>query len=489
MSSKPTHAWMREIHVAYVPGPRDGFLDELAPQLLFAFTRLGHDVKETPDDETDVVLTTARFGEPLDWREALIFNVRRRYGLRHRPTIYTLIHASRAKFNRALARFDAVSMNELVDSAAIDLPGLSPTAYHVLAEQGRRGGPILALQRVLQAQAKSVRVLLVVGDQQAEDFFHFDLVGAYPRSEGDTLAEIYDDTVRRIATTVSTKEVTAHEVVGPTIPRSLWVDLATPLAMTIAGRELGRRGFFTEMVKIVDLVQVPAVTAGVASQYSEGCFATWDQTLNALITTVTGSARPVDKGDITNDDLAVIVGVRHDGTGAQVRQVEGNRNDPPSSEAVEMIDMDGLLPSVEFEGTRVPVVRSKLHGHRSIAGYDPRHVEFVPLDDPYYHYLVSCATEAQAEGIKSAFARSQTMQDPSDARSLAFTVLPGHGCFIAEKWAKGKAPFETIWQFMDVGYLEVESRISQGPMSYSKKSDGKMRRDPSPLSNTALALS
>jgi hypothetical protein len=465
---------MREICVAYMPGPRTELLSELVPDLLAAFTRLGHEVKEIPDEDTDILLTTARFGEPLEWREAPIFNVRRRYGLRHQPTIYTLVHMRRDEFASEIRRLDAALEREPIDPSDFDLPGLAPTAVRVLAEQGRRGGPILSLQRVLQAQSKSIRVLLIVGDDQPEDIFHFDLVGAYPRSQGSNLREIYEDTVRRIATTVSTREVTAHEVVGEPISKGLWQELSTPAAMRTAGRELGRRGFFTEMVKIADLVQVPAVTEGVASQYSEGCFATWEPRLDALIATVTGSARPVDKGDITDDDLSVIAGVRADGSGAQVYQIEGGRNDPPSSEAVEMMDMDLLLPQVDFEGARVPVVRSKLHGHRSIGAYDPRHVEFLPLDEPYYYYLVSCATAAQAQGIKGAFARSQAMRDPDDARTVAFTVLPGHGCFIAEKWVKGKAPFETIWELMDAGFLEIESAIPQGPMSY-REANGKMK--------------
>jgi hypothetical protein len=245
--------------------------------------------------------------------------------------------------------------------------------------------------------------------------------------------------------------------------------------MIAAGPQLGRRSFFTEMVRIADLVQVPAVADGVASQYSEGCFATWEPTLGALIATVTGSARPVDKDQIGEDDLAVIVGVRPDGVGAQVRQVEGKRNDPPSSEAVELMDMDRGLPSVQLEeGRRVPVVRSKLHGHRGVASFDPRQVEHVPLDPPYYHYPVSCATEAQAQGIKAAFARAESLRDPGDPRQLAFTVLPGHGVVIAEKWVKGKDPFQAMWEAMDQGSLVVENRVPQGPLSYVPGPDGRM---------------
>ncbi len=69
-----------------------------------------------------------------------------------------------------------------------------------------------------------------------------------------------------------------------------------------------------------------------AAQYSEGCFATWDTELQALIATATGSARPVDKRNITPDMLAVIVGIRPDGRGALVRHVEG-RGQPAAQRA------------------------------------------------------------------------------------------------------------------------------------------------------------
>ncbi len=233
------------------------------------------------------------------------------------------------------------------------------------------------------------------------------------------------------------------------------------------------------MVRIPELVHMPAVGDAIASQYSEGCFATYDPTLQALIATVTGSARPVDKGKISEEDLAIIVGIKPSEDGALVRHVEGKRNDPPSSEAVEMIGMDQPLPQIELgEGwptrARVPVARSKLHGHRGVASFDPRFVEFAPLDLPYYEYLVSCATQAQARGIKQAFARSEALRNPDDPRQVVFTVLPGHGVVIVEKWVPGKAPFEVMLDYMDAGYIEIESRIPQGKFRYAPAPDGKM---------------
>jgi len=119
------------------------------------------------------------------------------------------------------------------------------------------------------------------------------------------------------------------------------------------------------------------------------------------------------------------------------------------------------------------VVRSKLHGHRGVRAYNPTLVEFAPLDPPYYHYLVSCATSAQAEGIKAAFGRAECLCNPDDPRQVAFTVLPGHGVVIAEKWVPGKRPFETIWEYMDAGHLKIDPCIPQGPMAYEIAEDGR----------------
>ena len=479
-AAKPIHPWLRSICVAAVPGATTPLLDELMQGLLHRFQLLGHKVQDVPDDHTDIILTTARFGEPVSWREGLLFSARRRFNLRCMPTLYTLVHIPTTEFQRLLDHFHVALTKEPLDPADYAFPGLAPQAYRVLWEQSRRGGPILALERLVQAQAKSVRVLLVVGDDHPIAVYHFDLVGAHPRSDAEDQESFYDDIALRIVTTVSTSEVTQHRVVGAPIPQALWGKLSTPAEMCVAGQQLGERGFFTEMVRIADLVRVPAVANAVAEQYSEGCFATWDPTLAALTATATGSARPVDKGKITEDDLAVITGVRPDGKGALIRLVEGKRETFPSSEAVEMMDMDSELSTIGLGSAwgisaRVPVVRSKLHGHRGIAAYDPRRVEFVPLDAPYYYYPVSCATEAQAWGIKRAFSRSSALQAPEDPRQVVFTILPGHGAVIVEKWVEGKAPFQVIWEYMDAGYLQVCSSILQGPMSYAPGPDGLMR--------------
>lgn len=477
--ARPVHSWLREISVAFVPGPITPLLETVREGLLNQLERLGHEVQKVPNDRTDVILTTARFGKPIGWRQAPLFYARRRFGLSQVPMFLALVHAPSAMFQDVLDGLRVALDKEPPDPADFAFPALVPQAYRVLVEQGRRGGPILALERMVQAQAKSIRVILVVGDERPLAAYHFDLAGAYPRTEAEEPELFYRDIALRIVTAASTTEVNQHQRVGEPIPRSLWKRLSTPAAMRNAGQQLGQRSFFTEMIRIANLVNVPAVSDSVADQYSEGCFATWDPILGALMATVTGSARPVDKDNITDDELAVIVGVRPDGQGAQVRHVEGKRNDNPSSESVEMMEMDAALPTITLEPQwdtpgEVPVVRSKLHGHRGAASYDPRYVEHVPLDPPFYHYLVSCATEAQARGIKAAFSRSEALHNPDDPRHVVFTVLPGHGIVIAEKWVPGKAPFQVIWEYMDAGFLVVEDLIPQGPLQFVPDSSGRM---------------
>ncbi len=128
------------------------------------------------------------------------------------------------------------------------------------------------------------------------------------------------------------------------------------------------------------------------------------------------------------------------------------------------------LPRIDVahNGARVevPVIRSKLHGHRGISAYHPEMVEFVVMDEPYFNYPVSCGTEAQALGVMETFARSQALQHPSDPRQVVFTILPTHGILIAEKWVPDTRPFQTIWEYFDRGYLVLDTHVPQGPMAY-----------------------
>lgn len=475
------HPWLRrEVRVVFVPGlSTTVLLEEVVERLLNRFRRWGHIVQEFPNGETDLILTTAPFGQPIGWRESLLLTARRRFRLPRTPTVCTLVHATAREFRRLLGRLQRALTRPVPDPQDFAFPGLAPQAWRVLVEQGRRGGPMLAMERLIQAQAKCLRILLVVGTDRPQVAYPLDLVGAYPRCAAEDPDRFYDDLVLRLVTALSVRDIADHQVVEPPIRAREWQALTTPAAMIRASRELDARHFFTEMVRISDLVHVPAVSDAVAEQYSEGCFATWDPQLGALVTTVTGSARPVGKGHIAEDDLTVVVGVRPDQRGALYRTVEGKLTGTPSSEALEMYAMDSFLPTIPLETSQgtisVPVARSKLHGHRGIAAYDPRSVEYVPMAPPYQHYPVSCGTDAQAEGIIEAFRRSEALQNPGDPRSVVFTILPGHGTVIVEKWVPGKEPFQVIWELMDAGALQVDSFVPQGPLKYVPEATGLMR--------------
>lgn len=477
---RETHSWLRKTNIIYAPGKTTPLLENVAKRLLASFENLGHHVQNEADHSTDVVLTTASFGKPLNWRESYLFTVRRKLGIDHTPTIYTLMHATPDKFHELLSHFKEVLETKKPEPGAFDFDGLSPNAHSTLFEQGKRGGPIMALMRVLQSQSKSIRIILVIGEEEPQYAYMFDLVGAHPKIEAADLDFFYNDIALRMITSLSTGEITEHKEIDPPITEEEWKNLSTPKAMKNASLELGKRDFFTDMVRVSDLVHVPAVADAVSSQYSEGCFATWEPNIEGLIATVTGSARPVDKDAIKDEDLAVIVGVRPDGLGALVRCVEGKQNDPPSSEAVELIAMDKPLPTIKLGekwvySAEVPVARSKLHGHRGISSYNPALVEYAPLGKPYFYFPVSCATEAQAKGIIAAFSRSEALTNPNDSRNIVFTILPGHGIVIVEKWILGKEPFQAMYELMDSGDLVIDNFVPQGPLHYKQDNNGNMQ--------------
>lgn len=464
------HDFLRVVRIAAVPGPSTPALDALMADLRAAFEALGHEFTDTPDATTDAFFTTALANEPVPWRASPLFVGRKLFGLAHAPASYAVVQMGTAEFQALLQRFrDAMARNPR-DPGDFAFPGLAGKAFEVLCDQGERGGPMMCVARLLQAQTKSLRVLLVVGERPDAGYL-FDLAGAYPRIVAVDRWRFCTEVALRIATQLSTCGATAHRTELGMVAAADWACAVAPAAMMDASRELGRRGFFTRQVRIADLVEVPALTDAVAQQYSEGCFGTWDPVLAAQVVTCTGSQQPVAKSCLQPDDLAVLTGVVDGGIGARVRRVEGLRNDPPSSEAVEFESIDANLPRVVVtrpDGTPVsaPVVRSKLHGHRGITAFDPAIAEFVPLAAPYYTYLVSCSTLAQAVGIADAFAGARSLRDPHDPRQIVFTVLPGHGLLMVEKWVPGKRPFEVLLEAMDSGRLAVGNQVPQGWFRY-----------------------
>jgi hypothetical protein len=463
--STPTHSWLKQLNLSYIPGRGSGLAHHVATELIAHFRQEGHVTETTPSAETNVILTTARLGEPLGWRDALLFTARRRFGLKHGPTIFTIVHALPEQLREWTAAIE--HLLQVSRDSPPPFAGIPATATHTLYQQGQRGGAILYLLRILQIQTKCIRVLLVIGDEEPESAFLFDLVGAHPQIRCEDPRVFYRDLALRIMTAASTQEITNHAVVEPPISQEQWRNLATIPEMTQASHELGKRDFFTEMIKVSQLAEIPGFSEAISSQYSEGCFATWDTQINGLLTTITGSARPVRKENIGDEDLAVIVGLKPQRDGALIRKVEGHPNHPPSSEAVEMIGMDLELPQIQLNhGVQVPVIRSKLHGHRGVQSFDPKWVEYVSIPESYLHYPVSCSTDAQYRAVQQAFSKSSALQNPQDPRQIVFTVLPGHGLVIVEKWVEGKQAFQAIWEAMDTREIEISNEIPQGPFRF-----------------------
>jgi hypothetical protein len=267
-TQKDIHPWLRKINLSFVAEPSTLLIEETVSDLLDAFRKLGHTVQEKPDEHTDLLLTTAPFGRPLNWRDAVLFTGRRRYRLAHTPTTITLIHARPQEFQDLLGQFEAVLKKRPIDPADFAFEGLASSADQTLIQQGLRGGPILSLERLLQAQSKSIRILLIIGDEEPQMAYLFDLVGAHPRIDAADRGAFYEEIVLRIVTWLSTEEVTQHQVVGEPILSAKWRELSTPAAMRVAARELGQRGFFTRRVRVSDIVAVPAVDSAVAEQSS-----------------------------------------------------------------------------------------------------------------------------------------------------------------------------------------------------------------------------
>ncbi|MFQ5408185.1 MAG: hypothetical protein ACE5FI_07170 [Anaerolineales bacterium] len=468
----PTHPWVRTLTVSYVPGKLDARLEWLVAPLLDWLRQNAHTVQaDGPTDGTDLIITTAIAGNPVERRDALFFQAKRLFKLSRRPHVLTLVSVPQVEYEMRLRQFRALASSES-KGAALSFPGMGPEAIAVLRSQARRG-PIVAFGRYLQTQVKSIRVVaLVGGDGPApERAIHFDLAGAHAETPAGPAAVFAKDVGRRIATQLSTHEVKEHEIVPDAVSAELWDNLKTPEAMVRAGPLFTEYGFFTDPVSVEKLLGFKGVSEVIAAQYSEGCYAAYDPDLGGLITTATGSARLVDKRAISPEDLAYVSGVRAGGDGALVGTIDGRPVVVPSVEAVELRGICDAVSKIvitnsQGEAVSVPAVRAILHGHVGVDAYNPKYVERITLDEPFYHYPVSCGTKALALGTAQAFARSQTLRDPNDPRKIVFLEQPCHGVLVAEKWTPGAEAFETIHGSLQSKRLNVSQQVPQGPITW-----------------------
>ncbi|MBI4770049.1 MAG: hypothetical protein HY784_06455 [Chloroflexi bacterium] len=328
---------------------------------------------------------------------------------------------------------------------------------------------------MLQGQAKSIRVMAVIGDEGGRPLraIHYDLAGAHPTTDASDLPAFAEETGRRILTAVCAHEVNDHETLPAPLSMALWDSLTTPEAMIQAVKDFTRFGFFTTPIAIEKILGYRGgIGEAIAAQYSEGCYAVYEPRISGLITTATGSSRLVDKRRISRDDQAIVMGVKPDRGGARVMQVEGRGTVLPSVEAVEMM---GICEAVAYsrpdqvgEMTHATSARAILHGHLGVAAYDPNLVEVVSLEPLYYEYLVSCGNGALAHGTAGAFSRSAALREASDPRGLVFLEQPGHGVVIVEKWTDRPQPFSVIREALESGQLRMTMQVPQGPIHWQQ---------------------
>ena len=468
-----THAWVHPITFSYVPGALSPALEQATEALQEWLRAAGCAIESVPTNATDLIITTARFGAPVERDEALFFQAKRRHGLSRRPRLLTIVDVPEVDYQRWLDRFAGLARQPDGVVPERPYPGLGPHAVEVLARQAKRGGPEVAMGRFLQAQAKSIQLMALRSDGagRALRAVHFDLAGAHPVTEAADLDAFAEDAGYRLLAAVCAEEVNGHVFLPDLLPRAIWDSLATPDAMIRAGHAFTEFGFFTEPVYVEKLLGFRGVSDAISAQYSEGCYAAFDPDISGLVITASGSSRLVDKRSIGRDDQAIVVGIKPERDGAIVRKVKGMDTIVPSVEAVEMMRICEAVPRRRWRNSRgeevtVPAIRAILHGHIGVAAYNPEYVECVSLDTLYHAHLVTCGTNRLADATAAAFARSVALRDPADPRTAVFLEQPGHGVVVAEKWLEGKSAFDAIYEYVAEGHLRVAMQVPQGTVRW-----------------------
>ena len=475
MAAPSLHPWVHPFSLAFVPGPSSPAIEQVRRVLFGWLERAGCTITTEPNNSTELIVTTNVFGRTVHRDDSLFFHAKRRYRLSQRPTILTIVDIPEAEYQSWVTHFE--ELVKLPEEAALteQYAGLGPQAVEVIAAQARRGGPELAIGRLIQGQVLSIRVMaLRTENGRPYRAMHFDLAGARPVSDATDLDAFAEDVGSRWLAAVCATEVNHHSFSEQALPGDIWTGLSGPDAMVRAGQLFTRYGFFTTPTEVEKILGYRGIGDAISAQYSEGCYGVFEPDIPGLLTTATGSSRLVDKRSITRTDQAIVVGLAPGGDGAIVRPVAGMEPVVPSVEAVEMMSICEAVPTHTRVNSRgepvtVPNVRAILHGHLGVDAYNPTRVESVNLDPLYYTQLVSCGTGPLARGTAAAFARSQALSNRDDPRSLVFLEQPGHGVIVVEKWTEAGAlrpAFDLIREALTEGHLQMSFDIPQGPFGW-----------------------
>ncbi|MBI4770048.1 MAG: hypothetical protein HY784_06450 [Chloroflexi bacterium] len=105
MTTPGMHPWTHPISVAYCPAYLDSVVEPAIHAVLDWFRASGGAVESRPDRETELILTTARFNQPVERDEALLFHAKRIYGLGHRPQILTVVSLRESEYGEQTQHF------------------------------------------------------------------------------------------------------------------------------------------------------------------------------------------------------------------------------------------------------------------------------------------------------------------------------------------------------------------------------------------------
>src|SRR5258708_39471059 len=109
MPTHQVHTWTHPISIAYMPGDETPTLDLASRALLDWLRDAGCTITDLPDNKTDLILTTRRFGNVVGRDEALFFNAKRQYRLSNRPQVLTVADVPESEDQALVAHFNQIA--------------------------------------------------------------------------------------------------------------------------------------------------------------------------------------------------------------------------------------------------------------------------------------------------------------------------------------------------------------------------------------------
>ena len=126
MPTKNVHTWTHPISIAYMPGDNTPALDLASRALLDWLRGAGCTVTDLPENSTDLIVTTRRFGNIVGREEALFFNAKRQYRLSTRPQVLTLVDVPESEYQSLVEHFTQIAKMPEAEASLKRYSGLGP---------------------------------------------------------------------------------------------------------------------------------------------------------------------------------------------------------------------------------------------------------------------------------------------------------------------------------------------------------------------------